>query len=98
MKRRTLVQTCARWLLVPLAFIALMALGAILDLTVSTEQAMADDAVNAVTQAKALAMRDDIARRMCTAELGPGTQVIWTVEGDLVCRPAPIVATKGGAL
>lgn len=97
MKRRTLVQTCARWLLAPLAFVALMALGAILDLPVNTEQAMADDAVTALADAERTTKRDAFARRVCTAELGPGTQVLWTVEGDLVCRPAPIVATKEGA-
>ena len=35
------------------------------------------------------------AAALCRAELGPGTQVLWTMEGDLVCRPA--VMTAGGA-
>lgn len=32
------------------------------------------------------------ARALCIAELGPGTVALWTREGDLVCRPADVVA------
>ena len=32
------------------------------------------------------------ARALCVAELGPGTVALWTREGDLVCRPAEVVA------
>lgn len=32
---------------------------------------------------------------LCRSEIGPGAQVLWTMEGDLVCRPA--VLTAGGA-
>lgn len=36
------------------------------------------------------------AAALCTAELGPGTQALWTTTGDLVCRPATTI-TAGGA-
>lgn len=32
------------------------------------------------------------AQALCVAELGPGTVALWTREGDLVCRPAEVVA------
>jgi hypothetical protein len=32
------------------------------------------------------------AHDLCTSELGPGAQVLWTLEGDLVCRPATLTA------
>lgn len=32
------------------------------------------------------------ARALCVSELGPGTVALWTREGDLVCRPAEVVA------
>lgn len=32
------------------------------------------------------------AHALCTEELGPGAQVPWTLEGDLVCRPATLTA------
>lgn len=32
------------------------------------------------------------AHALCVAELGPGTVALWTREGDLVCRPAEVVA------
>ena len=32
------------------------------------------------------------AQALCVAELGPGTVALWTREGDLVCRPAELVA------
>jgi len=35
---------------------------------------------------------------LCQAEAGPGAQVLWTHDGDLVCRPALLTAqTEGGA-
>lgn len=97
MKRRTLVQTCARWLLVPLAFVALLALGAILD-DPRAAQASADDAAQAQLDARQQAADDAHWLRLCRAELGPGTQLLRTPDGDVVCRPATNVATKGGAL
>lgn len=35
------------------------------------------------------------AAALCTAELGPGAQVLWTSEGHLVCRPAVLTASNG---
>ena len=32
------------------------------------------------------------ASALCQAEVGPGAQALWTVDGDLVCRPALITA------
>lgn len=29
---------------------------------------------------------------LCQAEAGPGAEVLWTQDGDLVCRPALITA------
>lgn len=29
---------------------------------------------------------------LCQAEAGPGAQVLWTQDGDLVCRPAMMTA------
>lgn len=34
------------------------------------------------------------AAALCKAELGPGAQVLWTSEGDLVCRPAVLTASN----
>ena len=32
------------------------------------------------------------ARALCVSEMGPGTVALWTRDGDLVCRPADVVA------
>ena len=32
------------------------------------------------------------AKDLCQAEAGPGAQVLWTHDGDLVCRPALLTA------
>ena len=38
------------------------------------------------------------ATQLCQAEAGPGAQVLWTHDGDLVCRPAVVTAqVDGGA-
>lgn len=38
------------------------------------------------------------AQALCQAEAGPGAQVLWTHDGDLVCRPAVLAAqVDGGA-
>ncbi len=38
------------------------------------------------------------AAQLCQAEAGPGAQVLWTQDGDLVCRPAVLTAqVDGGA-
>lgn len=38
------------------------------------------------------------AEQLCQAEAGPGAQVLWTQDGDLVCRPALLTAQAyGGA-
>lgn len=34
------------------------------------------------------------ARALCAEEMGPGARVLWTRDGDLVCRPS--VVTVGG--
>ncbi len=100
MKRRTLVQTCARWTLVAIAALVLLAIGAVLDGPDATTeaQAVADDAASAWLASDLLAQRNAIAQALCESELGPGTQVRWTCEGDLVCRPAVRLVAKGGEL
>ncbi len=97
MKRRTLVQTCARWLFVASFFLALLILGAILD-DPRAAQASADDAAQAVLDAKLQADDDAFWLRICRHEFGPGAQLLRTRDGDAVCRPATHVAAKGGAL
>ena len=97
MKRRTLVQTCARWLIAPLFMVFLMALGAILD-DPQSAQAVADDAAQAVLDAQQQAEDDAHWRRVCLAAHGPGAQLLRLQDGDVVCRPATHVAAKGGAL
>ena len=38
------------------------------------------------------------ATQLCQAEAGPGALVLWTQDGDLVCRPAVLTAqAEGGA-
>ena len=38
------------------------------------------------------------ATQLCQAEAGPGAQVLWTQDGDLVCRRAVLTAqVDGGA-
>lgn len=32
------------------------------------------------------------AAQLCRAEVGPGAEVLWTQDGDLVCRPARMTA------
>ena len=54
------------------------------------EQAMADAAHDVEALAEMPA-----AKALCEAELGPGTRVLWTTDGDLVCRPAQVVAEGG---
>ena len=36
------------------------------------------------------------AAQLCQAEAGPGAQVLWTADGDLVCRPAVLTAQMDG--
>lgn len=38
------------------------------------------------------------AAALCRAEMGPGAQVLWTMEGDLVCRPAVMTAQTAGGV
>lgn len=54
------------------------------------EQAVADAAHDVEALAEMPA-----AQALCEAELGPGTRVLWTTDGDLVCRPAQVVADGG---
>lgn len=65
--------------------LALLILGAHLD--GNAEQATADSALDARADGLRSANRDAVAMQLCTDELGPGTRVLWTPDGDLVCRP-----------
>lgn len=38
------------------------------------------------------------AAALCRAEVGPGAEVLWTADGDLVCRPALQTAQAAGGV
>jgi hypothetical protein len=84
------------WLAGVLASALFLILGARIDANPHEAQDVADATTEAVTMADLEAGRDALALRICQAELGLGTQVIWTVDGDLVCRPAVLTAQGGG--
>ncbi|MDP1686860.1 hypothetical protein [Hydrogenophaga sp.] len=84
------------WLAGVLASALFLVLGAGLDAAPHEAQDVADTTTEAVTMAELETRRDALALRICQAELGPGTAVLWTVDGDLVCRPAVLTA-QGGA-
>lgn len=88
--------TARTWLATIAACMAFLLLCAALDPFHPEAQDVADATTEAVTMADIEAGRDALALRICQAELGPGTQVIWTVDGDLVCRPAVLTAQGGG--
>lgn len=100
MSRHTVVQTSARWALAFIAALLLLSLGAWLDGPDghAEAQALANEAAPAWMDSRTLAKRNAVAQVLCDSELGPGTQVLWTREGDLVCRPASQLVAKGGAL
>lgn len=83
------------WLATIAACMAFLLLCAALDPFHPEAQDVADATTEAVTMADLEARRDALALRMCQAEQGQGTQVIWTVDGDLVCRPAVLTAQGG---
>lgn len=59
-------------------------------------QALADDAAHAA-QLESLDRRiQRTAEAVCLAEAGPGAQVLWTHQGDLVCRPQSHTVAQGG--
>ena len=88
--------TARTWLATFAACMAFLLLCAVLDPLHSEAQDVADATTDAVTMADIEAGRDALALRICQAEQGPGTQVIWTVDGDLVCRTAVLTAQGGG--
>lgn len=83
------------WIAGVLASALFLLLCARIDATPHEAQDVASAATDAVTMADLEARRDALALEICTAELGPGTRVIWTVDGDLVCRPAALTAQGG---
>ena len=87
--------TARTWLATFAACMAFLLLCAALDPFHEEAQDVADATAEAVTMADLEARRDALALRICQAELGPGTTVLWTVEGDLVCRPAVLTAQGG---
>lgn len=88
--------TARTWLATFAACMAFLLLCAALDPIPLEAQDVADDVTLAQKRASLDAGRDALALQICQAELGPGTQVIWTVDGDLVCRPAVLTAQGGG--
>lgn len=87
------LRTTANWALGALACVLLLA-AQLLDQH-DEAQAMADTAISAQQQAGASDAQARAAKALCEAELGPGTRVLWTTDGDLVCRPAQVVADGG---
>ena len=62
-----------------------------------TEHANRVAAMNAELDATE-ARQQRAAAQLCQAEAGQGAQVLWTQDGDLVCRPAVLTAqAEGGA-
>lgn len=88
--------TARTWLATIAACMAFLLLCAALDPVHEEAQDVADDVALAQQRADLEAGRDALALQICQAELGPGTRVLWTVDGDLVCRPAVLTA-QGGA-
>ena len=39
--------------------------------------------------------REQAAQALCREELGAGAVVLWTPDGDLVCRPRPVRVAVG---
>lgn len=81
------------WLLGALACALLLA-AQLLDHP-DAEQDVADEAQSALASAATKQEADRIAKRVCAAAAGPGAQVLWTTDGDLVCRPARLVSLGG---
>ena len=88
--------TARTWLATIAACMAFLFLCAALDPVHEEAQDVADDITLAQQRAELEARRDALALQICQAELGPGTRVLWTVDGDMVCRPAVLTA-QGGA-
>ncbi|WP_382155357.1 hypothetical protein [Hydrogenophaga sp. ANAO-22] len=81
------MKTARNWICAALASLALLALGECLDAQAEAQDTAAS-ATDAVTAASIAAQRDALARRICEYERGPGARVLWTHQGDMVCRPA----------
>ncbi|MES2888676.1 MAG: hypothetical protein V4739_11765 [Pseudomonadota bacterium] len=71
-----------------LACAALFAMYALVDDHPNEARDVADDVTLAKRRAAMERDIDALALQICTAEMGPGTRALWTVDGDLVCRPA----------
>ena len=87
--------TISNYLLAPVVAALFFAVIHLAERDTSTASRMA--AVNAELDA-ADARLQRAATQLCQAEAGPGAQVLWTHDGDLVCRPAVVTAqVDGGA-
>ncbi len=86
------------WLTGALACTLFLLLGSLLDSHPTEAQDVADDVEAAMSWADLEARRDALAQQICEAELGPGTTVLWTSDGDMVCRPAAPRVAQGGGL
>lgn len=78
-----------------LACAAMFALHFLVDDQPTEAQDVADNVTLAQQRAVIEAGINELALQICNAELGPGTRVVWTVDGDLVCRPAMQTAQGG---
>jgi hypothetical protein len=92
------VSTARNWIAGVLTSALLLALCAAVDDQPTESQDVADDAASAWMDSDNRGKRDAMAQVLCDSELGAGTHVLWTREGDLVCRPAAHLVAKGGAL
>lgn len=90
------MKTARNWISAALVALALLSLGACLDAPANEAQDVSDDVRQAVTMAQVVAARDALALRLCAAEMGAGATVLWTHEGDMVCRPGANQVAKGG--
>ena len=86
--------TLGNYLLAP--FVVALFFGVIHLAERDTSHASRMAAINAELDA-ADARLQRAATQLCQAEAGPGAQVLWTQDGDLVCRPAVVTAQAEGS-
>ncbi len=72
-----------------------LALGAMLDEQPSEAQDIAADVEHAHQMAVFDAQIARTSKAFCVSQVGPGARALWTVDGDLVCRPAAQLSTAG---
>lgn len=77
----------------PLSLLAVAAFFGVLHLAERNDNSHASRMVQMNAELDAADARmQRAAALLCQAEAGPGAQVLWTQDGDLVCRPAVMTA------